>query len=120
MKIQKNMRRLFNSFPGTPGKIKKNSLAMISLMLIAMVFVACKKNSSVNPQDANTNTDTSANYTNVTNTGATYLSESREQPAAAAAGNKILFAGGYGGTGLSKTVDIYDVEYQYMGNSAIK
>ena len=37
------------------------------------------------------------------------LSEARALLTAAAAGNKILFAGGYGGTGLSKTVDIYDV-----------
>jgi kelch-like protein 20 len=37
------------------------------------------------------------------------LSEAREYPSAAGAGNKILFAGGDGVAGFSKTVDIYDV-----------
>ncbi len=54
---------------------------------------------SVDVYDANTNTWTSAN-----------LSEARDFVAGAAAGNKIVIAGGFNGTDAVKTVDIYDVQ----------
>jgi hypothetical protein len=50
-------------------------------------------------------------YDVTTNTWTTsQLSEGREDLTAVGVPNKIVFAGGYNGTGLSTTADVYDVK----------
>jgi hypothetical protein len=46
-------------------------------------------------------------YTKIEYTGTTTFSEVRYSLSAAAAGNKVVFAGGYNGTTFSKTVDVF-------------
>jgi hypothetical protein len=61
------------------------------------IITSCKKSSTGTPA------------IKIEYTGDTTFSEARYSLSAAAAGNKIVFAGGAGATGFSQTVDIYDV-----------
>ena len=59
-------------------------------------------------------------YSISTNTwSVAHLSEARCNLAAAAAGNKVVFAGGYGASTYSKTVDIYDVKTNQWSTSEL-
>src|SRR5438045_3949244 len=80
----------------------KRSIFLLTLMVF--VAVACKKEKT---------SDTS--YTKIDYTGASFLSEARGGLAAAATGNKIVFAGGYTGTTNTKAVDMYDVSTNTWG-----
>ncbi len=74
---------------------KKVASNIIAMFIVTSLFIACKKNKSVDVP------------LTLKFTGTANLSEARDHLVAASAGGKLFFAGGYGNN-YSGVVDIYN------------
>jgi len=89
------------------------------LLLLTAVIISCSKKDKPAGPGPNPGPDPGSGPTTLERTGAAELSAARKGLLAAAAGNKILFAGGIYGLSHPAAVDIYDVSTKTWSTSAL-